>query len=381
MSINNIHKIIFSFKPLKPLMTECITKTMKKHLTPIVLAALLLSGCVGPVARAPQGNAFEIAQEVSKQKALAYERIVNEQSRLYGVSFPIFAANAPACGNHVRPGYGLSVWNAYTPPREYRDAAAGMYRLNDALMVQTIAPHSPAVRAGLSPGDTLISINGQELRGAMAVKNMQQIMRSAGLRPSEIVFEHKGRVSSGVIDPVSICDYPVGIDPTPVINAQTDGKIIIVTHGIMRFVESDDELALVVAHELGHNTMGHINKKMQNGLAGSLGGLAVDAVLAAAGVAQGNQFSQLGSQLGAAAYSVQFEQEADYIGMYFMARAGFDTSGVADFWRRMAAEGQSSIDHNTSHPSSPARFLAIEQTHAEIAAKQRSGRPLNPNLR
>ena len=370
-----------AFKPLRPKEREYITQDMKPYFSPLVLLALFLSGCVGPVARAPQGDAFAIAQEVSKQKALAYERIVDEQARLYSVSFPIFAANAPACGDHVRPGYGLPVWNAYTAPREYRDAAANMYGLNDALMVQTIAPHSPAVRAGLSPGDTLISINGQELRGPSAVKNMQGIMRSTGLRASSIVFEHKGKVASGVINPVSICDYPVGIDPTPVINAQTDGKIIVVTHGIMRFVESDDELALVVAHELGHNTMGHINKKMQNGLAGSLGGLAVDAVLAAAGVSSGNQFSQMGSQLGAAAYSVQFEQEADYVGMYFMARAGFDTSGVADFWRRMAAEGQSSIDHNTSHPSSPARFLAIEQTHAEIATKQRAGQALNPNLR
>lgn len=352
-----------------------------KKLSAIIFLALILSGCVGPVSRAPQGDAFAMAQEVAKQKSLAYERTVAEQARLYNVSFPIFAANVASCGNHVRPGYGMAIWNAYSAPREFRDVAATLYGLGDALKVQTIAPHSPAVRAGLSPGDTLIAINGQELNGARAVKSLQQIMKAAGSRPSEVVFEHKGNVRSGIIDPVSICDYPIGIDPSSVINAQTDGQVIVVTHGIMRFTETDDELALVIAHELGHNTMGHINKKMQNSLAGSLGGTALDAILAAAGVSSGNQFGQLGGQLGASAYSVDFEQEADYIGMYFMARAGFDTAGVANFWRRMGAEGQGSLDHNTSHPSSPARFLAIERTDAEIAAKQQARQPLIPNFR
>lgn len=359
------------------------TSVLSSFLVPSLILSLALSlgGCVGPVARAPQGNTFEIAQEVARQKELAYERTVAEQARLYSVSFPILSANAQACGKRVRPGYGLSVWNAYSPPQEYRRAAANLYGLNDALMVQTVAPRSPAVQAGLSPGDTLIAVNGQELRGPQAVRGLQQLMKSSSARESQIVFEHKGNVRTGIIRPEMVCDFPVGINPSSTINAQTDGQVIIVTHGIMRFVESDDELALVVAHELGHNTMGHINKKMQNGLAGSLGGLALDAVLAATGVSSGNQFSNLGGQLGAGAYSVQFEQEADYVGMYYMARAGFDTSGVADFWRRMAAEGQASIDHNTSHPASPARFLAIERTHAEIAAKKRSGQPLSPNFR
>ena len=95
----------------------------------------------------------------------------------------------------------------------------------------------------------------------------------------------------------------------------------------------------------------------------------------------GGQFSQIGGQIGVAQYSVAFEQEADYVGMYFMERAGYSTTGVAHFWRRMAAEGATSVSRRTSHPSSPERFLAIERTQAEIATKKARNLPLVPNLR
>ena len=60
-----------------------------------------------------------------------------------------------------------------------------------------------------------------------------------------------------------MCSYPVRLVNDQIINAFADGKNIIVTAGLMRFVESDDELALIVGHELAHNTMEHIQKNEQ----------------------------------------------------------------------------------------------------------------------
>ena len=170
------------------------------------------------------------------------------------------------------------------------------------------------------------------------------------------------------------------LDNSSQINAYADGEKIIVTRGMTRFTESDTETALVVAHELAHNTMQHIDKLKQNTMTGSLGGLVVDSLLGAAGINTGNQFSQLGGALGQQRYSIPFEQEADYVGMYYLARAGYPVTGVADFWRRMAAEGNSSSEVRTSHPTSAERFIALERTEAEIVAKQRNGAPLVPNF-
>ncbi len=83
---------------------------------------------------------------------------------------------------------------------------------------------------------------------------------------------------------------------------------------------------------------------------------------------------------GAAAYSQDFEAEADYVGLYYLARAGFPTEGAADFWRRMAVEYPASIksSHSASHPATAERFLALEQVSREIERKEATGVALTP---
>jgi hypothetical protein len=65
--------------------------------------------------------------------------------------------------------------------------------------------------------------------------------------------------------------------------------------------------------------------------------------------------------------------------MYYMARAGYPTEGVEDFWRKMAVEAPSFIFIKTDHPTSPDRFLAIAATAEEIDAKHAAGELLTPN--
>ena len=76
-----------------------------------------------------------------------------------------------------------------------------------------------------------------------------------------------------------------------------------------------------------------------------------------------------------------FEAEADYIGVYYAARAGYDISEVASLWRRIAVRNPVSIHlEGTTHPSSAIRFLAIEQTVLEIDDKRRKGESIVPNI-
>lgn len=178
-----------------------------------------------------------------------------------------------------------------------------------------------------------------------------------------------------------LCSFPVVIDKKDKnINAYTDGEKIIVSQKMLDFIQNRNELALVVGHELAHAALNHVGKTMQNTALGQIGGFAVDQLLASQGLNTGGQFASLGAGVAQQRYSVGFEQEADYVGMYFMARAGFDTAGVANFWRRMAANDSRSINNRSSHPTSPERFIAIERTHREIAAKVAAGQPLTPNM-
>ncbi len=343
---------------------------------------LLLTACAGPVTMGPQVSNDAVAGERAKQQALVFDRVVQDQARVFSLAYPILGANAEFCGNQIRPTIGLSAWNIHTVARGYQSAANELFGLDDRLIVKTVARKSPAQKAGVESGEIIIAANGQALAGRNAAETLDRIVQDSDQRAVNLTLSRDGAERTVRINPITVCAYPVLLDDdSSEVNAYADGGRVIVSRGMLRFVDNDEELALVLAHEVAHNALTHVDKLQQNAMAGTLGGLVVDSLLAAGGVSTNGQFARVGANIGAMQNSVAFEQEADYVGMYFMARAGYNTAGVADFWRRMAAENSRSITARGSHPTSPERFLAIEQTHAEIQQKKRNGQPLAPNFR
>ena len=130
----------------------------------------------------------------------------------------------------------------------------------------------------------------------------------------------------------------------------------------------------MIAHELGHNIMDHISKLRTNSLLGTI----VDLAAAYYGVNTQGVFGQVGARM----YSQEFEAEADYVGIYYMERAGYSIDNVADFWRDMAVEHPGSINqsHASTHPATPERFLEINAAIEEIKEKKRLNQQLIPNV-
>ena len=126
---------------------------------------------------------------------------------------------------------------------------------------------------------------------------------------------------------------------------------------------SDADLAVIIGHELAHANLGHIRKQQQNALIGQVGGAVIDGGLMLGGIYTGWTFSKHFKKAGAMAYSVDFEREADYVGAYYAARAGYDISGAENVWRAMALESPASIRLATTHPTTPARYLLHAQDH------------------
>lgn len=170
------------------------------------------------------------------------------------------------------------------------------------------------------------------------------------------------------------CYFPVEVEDSQLINASTNGEKVVFNSAIIKLLDKDEELAIVLGHEYAHAMLLHINKKKSNMFLGLL----VDVLIAGTtGVDTGGAFSDIGAK----AYSKDFELEADYAGLYLAHRAGYDISEAANVWRKMAIETGSATakQYSSTHPSSPKRFLAQEHTYSEIIQKEIDGAPLLPD--
>lgn len=174
------------------------------------------------------------------------------------------------------------------------------------------------------------------------------------------------------------CFYFFKVESGEELNAYADGKQVVVYSGMLHFMQNDEELATVLAHELAHNLMGHPEATQTNAVAGSLIGIALDAAAGSQGYGTGGRFSQMGANMGVLSYSAPFELEADYVGMYIMARAGFDIAKAPMLWRRMSIENPQGIYNRTTHPTNAERFVALNKTIKEITSKRKIGMEMVP---
>ena len=165
------------------------------------------------------------------------------------------------------------------------------------------------------------------------------------------------------------------------LNAHADGKQVVIYPAMVEFVANDNHLAFILAHEYTHHMMRHVQATQRNVTGGALLGTLVDVLAASQGVNTQGQVGQLGAQTALLSYSPSFEHEADYIGLYILARAGFDYAQAPAFWRDMSRNNPEGIYNRTTHPTTPERFVMMNKTIAEIEQKKAAGQRLLPNIR
>lgn len=350
----------------------------------ILSLSVTLTGCVTPQTRMPAANQANAADETKKQQMLVLEDYLGNYSKLQFVSSRIITSSTDMCGEKVAAYYGFDYWNNNSFNAVMKAPAQVKFNMNEHYKILHVAPASPAEKSSLKQGDNLVSIDNWLVpAGKDANKLIKEKLALLGksYAPVALVVSRDGVEVKTSITPVKACDFGVTLAPGDVKNAYADGKNIVVYKGMMDFFKTDEEIALVLSHELAHNSMKHIDAKQKNAVVGGIFGLLLDVAAAAAGVNTNGEFTKAGAGLAGNSYSVEFEQEADYVGLYFMKNAGYDIEHAADFWRRMAVNDSQAITIKTSHPTTPERFVAIESTVAEINKKIASGEILKPELK
>lgn len=150
----------------------------------------------------------------------------------------------------------------------------------------------------------------------------------------------------------------VFVDSEPNAFALPGAKVGVNT-GIFKVARDQDELATVIAHEIGHVISNHHNERITQAQTAQ-GGLVVAQVLAAMAGINPDAVGQLGgtaAQLVLLRFSRQQESEADVVGQQLMARAGFDPRKAVNLWQNMiAAGGARPPQWLSTHPDPQARL-------------------------
>ena len=79
--------------------------------------------------------------------------------------------------------------------------------------------------------------------------------------------------------------------------------------------------------------------------------------------------------------SNQHVQLEDSLKKEIKEKTGYDIENSPDFWRKMSLRDEKSIKNATTHPTNPARYIALGKTIAEIKRKKKNGTVLVPNLK
>jgi predicted Zn-dependent protease len=148
---------------------------------------------------------------------------------------------------------------------------------------------------------------------------------------------------------------------SPQINAycMPGGKIAFYYGILSKLQLSDDEVAMIMGHEMAHALREHARERMGKSFA-TRGALSIGAALLGLGDL-GRMAAGMGEQMLSLVFSRSDESEADLVGMELAARAGYNPASGLTLWQKMARASQGAPpEFLSSHPSGNTRIKDIQ---------------------
>ena len=216
----------------------------------------------------------------------------------------------------------------------------------------------------LVPADTLEHSAGQQYadmlqqaaaKNALGAKDHPQVQRLRAIAnriiPFAVVWNPRARDWR----------WEVNLIGSKQINAfcMPGGKIVFYSGILEQLKLTDDEVAMVMGHEIAHALREHARERMAKNAATGIGASLLSQVL---GLGQlGQTVTHYGAQLLTLQFSRSDESEADLVGMELAARAGYNPRAGITLWKKMAAASKGAPPQWLStHPSGNSRTADIE---------------------
>ncbi|MFO1160411.1 MAG: M48 family metalloprotease [Reyranellaceae bacterium] len=178
-----------------------------------------------------------------------------------------------------------------------------------------------------------------------------------------------------------VCQWSFRLQRDRSLNASAGPNgVIVVNRGVVEYAANEEEVALVIAHEMGHQAANHLAAGRRNQVAGAVvGAIVLGALGAAASYGSANSArvtrtameagADIGGAIGRISFSKEQEREADYLAAVILYRSGVDLDNARGFLVTMAkASGQKETGMLDTHPAGPERIASWDRAVEEIKA-------------
>nr|WP_316641531.1 M48 family metallopeptidase [uncultured Roseateles sp.] len=143
------------------------------------------------------------------------------------------------------------------------------------------------------------------------------------------------------------------------------GKIAFYYGILAQLKLNDDEVAMIMGHEVAHALREHARERMGKTAATRIGANVLSSLLGLGNT--GDALLNMGGQLLTLTFSREDESEADLVGMELAARAGYDPSAGVSLWQKMGQASKGAPPQWLStHPAGPTRIRDIEANLAKV---------------
>jgi len=207
-----------------------------------------------------------------------------------------------------------------------------------------------------------------ERQVAMGRQYAQQIESQIKLVNDPVVTEYVNRIGQNLVrNSDAQVPFTIKVIDSDVVNAMAlPGGFFYVNSGLILAADEEAEMAGVMAHEIAHVAACHLAREQTRGTLMQLA--TIPLIFVGGGIGYGAyEAAGPAAMLGFLKFSRGFEAEADYLGVEYMYRAGYDPSAFVSFFEKIQAmekkkPGTLAKTFDT-HPQTPDR---IEKTQEEI---------------
>ncbi|UZK69915.1 M48 family metallopeptidase [Sphingomonas sp. S1-29] len=302
---------------------------------PLLPAAIAISTMLPCVPAAAQGERFQ--------------QLRAQDLRVASVAYRLAVSGSALCPTATEPQSGIVLHSLAQYAEGDRAAAAEHLGLGDGVTVLGVTAGSAADRAGLSAKDVVLSIGGAVLVDATPSSAARLLADALAQGATTIVVARGGGNRELRLAAERGCPTRAELLTDTRVNAWADGERVMLTTGIVAETQTDDELAIVIAHEMAHNILRH---RSQLGASA-----AQSALLPGAGSPAAMQAAR------------ETEEEADRFAVGIAGAAGYDLAQAAPFLERLLVKGGIAQAAADTHPAGERRIALLTAAVAEATGQ------------